>query len=148
MFAGIIDKRGGIAMEFALVLPVLLVVLLGIIQFGYAFFVQTNMNNAAREAARELAVGSATVGGATDCASAAAGTAEAVACENLIGLAASSFTLAACDPDNPNATLCPGADDVTMRVSIPRTQIAMGDILGFFDAGNMVALITMRKEDS
>ncbi len=143
-----LDNNGAIAIEFAFVAPVLIVLLLGIIQFGYAFFVQINLNNAAREAARELAVGSATVGGASNCASAGAGTAEAVACGFLAGLAGSNFVLSACDPDNPNATLCPGSDDVTMRVTIPRTQIALGDILGFFDAGNMVAQVTMRKEGS
>ena len=38
-------------------LPVLLMILAGIIQFGAVFFLQNNMANAAREAARALAVG-------------------------------------------------------------------------------------------
>ncbi len=44
------DERGVAAMEFALVLPILGMLLLESIQFGYAFFVQNNMTNAAREA--------------------------------------------------------------------------------------------------
>ena len=43
-----LDKRGVAAMEFALVLPVLGFMLLESIQFGYAFFIQNNMANAAR----------------------------------------------------------------------------------------------------
>ena len=47
-----------VAVEFAFVLPVLLMIVAGIIQFGAIFFLQNNMSNAAREAARALAVGS------------------------------------------------------------------------------------------
>ena len=47
-----LDQRGVAATEFALVLPVFGFLLLESIQFGYAFFIQNNMTNAAREAAR------------------------------------------------------------------------------------------------
>ncbi len=80
-----LDERGVAAMEFALVLPVLSILLLESIQFGFAFFVQNNMTNAAREGARALAVGSVTVGGASSC-PAASGTAEDVACGFLAEL--------------------------------------------------------------
>ena len=142
------DEGGAIAIEFAFVAPVLLILLLGTIQFGYAFFVQINMNNAAREAARGLAVGSASVGGATSCSNAGTGTAESLACDFLAGLAVSSFILSACDPDHPDNTLCPGDKDVTVKVTIPRSKIALGDILGFFDTGTMEAQVTMRREGS
>ena len=142
-----LDERGVAAMEFALVLPILGFLLLESIQFGYAFFIQNNMTNAAREAVRASAVGSATIGGATSC-PAASGTTEGIACGFLAELGGMTFTLAACDPDNPDATLCPGADDVTVRVTIPRSQLALADILGLFDSGTMDAQVTMRKEGS
>ena len=142
-----LDERGVAGMEFALVLPILSVLLLESIQFGYAFFVQNNMANAAREAVRASVVGSATIGGATSC-PAASGTTEGIACGFLAELGGMTFTLAACGPDNPDATLCPGVDDVTVRVTIPRTQLALADILGLFDSGTIDAQVTMRNEGS
>ncbi len=144
----ILDRRGGIAIEFALVAPILLIILLGIIQFGFAFFIKINMTNAAREGARVLAVGEAVVGTTSDDAicPATAGTAQFVTCSRLAETGTLGFTLAACDPDNPNATLCPGATEVTVRVTIPRTAIALVDILGLFASGTMEARVTMRQE--
>ena len=51
--------------EFALILPVLLLLILGIIEFGYAFTVYTGMFNAAREGARYGVVNPSDVPGIT-----------------------------------------------------------------------------------
>lgn len=53
------EKRdeGAAAVEFALVLPVLVALLLGIIQFGWYFFVANSASAAAREGARRVVVG-------------------------------------------------------------------------------------------
>ena len=144
--ATIFDVNGAISIEFAFIAPLLIVLLLGIIQFDYAFFIQINMNNASREAARELAVGSAVYSSDTSCASPTAGSAAAVACNFVTALAGTNFTVTTCDPDNPDTTYCPDDCDVTFRISVPRTAIALGDILGFFDTGIMVAQTTMRLE--
>jgi Flp pilus assembly protein TadG len=45
-------QRGAAAVEFALVLPVLLLVILGAIDWGYYFYLQQIVVNGAREAAR------------------------------------------------------------------------------------------------
>ncbi len=144
--AGIRRDDGGIAVEFALLAPLLLIIVFGIIQFGYAFYIQINMTNSVREAARALAVGSANVGGASTCAAANTGTAEAVACTGLAGLFVTGFTITACSPTNNNATLCPLNTDVGVWLTIPRSSIALGDLLGFFDTGNMSAYAVMRAE--
>ncbi|WP_448808428.1 TadE/TadG family type IV pilus assembly protein [Agromyces bauzanensis] len=48
--------RGAAAVEFALVLIPLIVLLLGIIEFGYIFNQQLTVTNAAREGSRYLAI--------------------------------------------------------------------------------------------
>lgn len=45
-------QRGGSALEFAIVLPILLLILLGIIDFGYVVFTKAVITNASREGAR------------------------------------------------------------------------------------------------
>ncbi|HQF02856.1 MAG TPA: TadE/TadG family type IV pilus assembly protein [Phycicoccus sp.] len=50
-------ERGAAAVEFALILPILLVLIGGIVDFGRAFFAQVVITNAAREGARAAVVG-------------------------------------------------------------------------------------------
>jgi len=50
------SEEGQSLVEFALVLPVLLMFLLGIIEFGWLFNAQISMTSAAREGARILAI--------------------------------------------------------------------------------------------
>ena len=51
------SDSGAAGIEFALIVPVFVIIITGLIQFGAIFFLQSNMSNAAREAARSLAVG-------------------------------------------------------------------------------------------
>ncbi|MHA7247655.1 TadE/TadG family type IV pilus assembly protein [Arthrobacter tecti] len=50
-------ERGAVAVEMALLLPVLLILLLGIMEFGRAFNTQITLTNAARDAVRVMAIG-------------------------------------------------------------------------------------------
>lgn len=47
------DDRGAAALEFALIVPILVMVVFGIVDFGWAMNRDTLVNNAAREGARE-----------------------------------------------------------------------------------------------
>lgn len=49
-------QRGAAAVEFALVLPVLVLLLLGILEFGRLYQVQTTLSQAARVGVRTMAV--------------------------------------------------------------------------------------------
>ena len=53
-------QRGAVAIEFALVVPVLLLLLVGIVDFGLVMSSQSVVANAAREGARTAALGGTT----------------------------------------------------------------------------------------
>lgn len=50
------SERGAAAVEFALLAPVLVMILLGIMEFGRAYNVQVSLTNAAREGVRVMAI--------------------------------------------------------------------------------------------
>lgn len=50
------QDRGAVAVEFALILPVLILLLLGIMEFGRAYNAQLSLTHAARESVRTLAI--------------------------------------------------------------------------------------------
>ena len=50
------EDRGAVAVEFALVFPLLILVLFGVIEYGAVYNAQLVITGAAREAAREMAV--------------------------------------------------------------------------------------------
>lgn len=50
------DDRGSQAVEFAILVPVLLLILLGIVTFGFVFNAQITVTQAAREGARFAAI--------------------------------------------------------------------------------------------
>jgi Flp pilus assembly protein TadG len=50
------NERGASAVEFALIVPVLVVLVLGIAEFGHAFQVQGTLSAAAREGVRAMAL--------------------------------------------------------------------------------------------
>jgi hypothetical protein len=70
-------SRGQALVEFALALPVLLVIFMGLFDFGRAVFAYNSLSNAAREGARVAIVDQTVVGGvpvgATEAASQATG---------------------------------------------------------------------------
>jgi Flp pilus assembly protein TadG len=49
-------SRGAVAVEFALVLPFLLALIAGIVEFAHAYNLQISVTQAAREAARAMAI--------------------------------------------------------------------------------------------
>jgi Flp pilus assembly protein TadG len=51
------SERGAVAVEFALLAPVLIMLLLGITEFGRAYNAQISLSSAAREGVRVMAIG-------------------------------------------------------------------------------------------
>jgi Flp pilus assembly protein TadG len=51
-----ISERGAVAVEFAILAPVLVMLLLGIMEFGRAYNAQATLSSAAREGVRVMAI--------------------------------------------------------------------------------------------
>lgn len=50
------SEKGAAAVEFALVLPLLILIIFGIIEFGRAYNIQLGVTHAARDTARHMAI--------------------------------------------------------------------------------------------
>ncbi len=118
------SERGVAAIEFAIVVPFVLLVLAGIIQFGFVLFLQSHVADVARDTARRVAVGEFEQ-------------AEAVqfAQDTLLNWGV-TYTVAVTDPD----------PDVVVQISLPMSQAALIDLLGVFQSGTLSATVTARKE--
>ena len=135
---------GAAAVEFAIVFQLLVMILFGIINFGWMFFLHSNMETAAREGARRMAVAEASYAGVdVTCASAQAqtpGTAENAACSTLPNPTWDAITVNAIE-------LCPADRAVRVRVSAAGSDVAVGDIFGFFSGDTVSVSVDMRKEE-
>ncbi|WP_193370767.1 TadE/TadG family type IV pilus assembly protein [Pelagibius marinus] len=118
-------RSGSAAVEFAILLPVFLAILFGIIQFGSVMFLHNNMVNAAREAVRRMSVAELNT---TE--------AETYARNYLAGW---NLTF------NVNATEPPTTTDVSMTISVPAADAALINFPITWP-GNLVAQASMRPE--
>ncbi len=100
--------RGAAAVEFAIVVPILILIVLGIIDWGYYFYVESLINNAAREAARAGAIAP----GGSEVANARAALDAALTAANLVPA---------------SATLTPTNDATSFRA---RVTYPVGSITG------------------
>ena len=122
---------GASAVEFALIAPVLISMIMGIIQFGSLFFLQNNMANVARETVRLLAVG--TISTRTE--------AEYYVRDKLVHWGAEpTLSVTEPDPNDPNDL------DYVVRISIPMSDATIVDPFGIFRNGSLEAEVTMRQE--
>ncbi|GAA4757274.1 hypothetical protein GCM10023328_46480 [Modestobacter marinus] len=109
----LLAERGAAIVEFALVLPVLLVLLLGIVEYSLAFNAQATLSAAAREGARTMALAN-NVGQARTAAQNAAAE---------LGVPASAITV------SPSS--CTGASATTaVTVTIRHRQVFVSGFLG------------------
>lgn len=108
-------EEGAAAVEFALILPVLLLILIGIIEFSMAFNAQLSLNQAAREGARYMAIHN----NAGDAATAAANAAGRLAPTSV----STTFSVTG------GGTTCAAGKQVTATTSYSLTTMT-----GFLDA--------------
>lgn len=123
-------EAGVAAVEFGLILPVLVLVLTGIIQFGMVMFVQNQMTNVARETSRRIAVGELTTAAA-----------QQYARDSLV-FPSANFAVVITGP-NPAS---PNPKDITVDIRVPLSEVSLVDILGLFQSGTLRASVTMLQE--
>jgi Flp pilus assembly protein TadG len=121
-------ERGAAAVEFALVVPLLLVMLFGIIAASQAFQTQARLSAAAREGARVIALSGTTTAATTDATAAATTAIQSAAGDLDVSASQIAFDRASCPSTAPTPT-GPAATDPTQTVTVTiayRTGFAAG----------------------
>lgn len=103
-------ERGAAAVEFALVLPMLVVLVFGIISFGFMYTNWTALESGAREGARYMAIHSRTDSSAADVAEQRAKAAAVLPCGADGGACTAASAPTRCEA---------GVKDITYRMTAP-----------------------------
>ncbi len=147
--------KGISSVEFVIIVPVLMLFLFSIITFASVLYIHVNMENAAREAVRRLAVAdnvACTAAGGTTTAPCTGAT---VVCGGLIPITAGTAEDYACTylvdwPINFEVEAGPAAGDcseLTVTVRLPdASTAALADVFGFFYGRTLTAEVVMREE--
>jgi len=123
-------RRGAEIIEMAFVLPILILLSMGIIEFGRGMIVEEIITNAAREGARR-----AVVAGASDAA------VYQTVDNYLADAGISGFTRTV----TPSVTTAAKGSPLTVNVSVPYTSVHWG-VLIWLDDNTLEASAVMRKE--
>ncbi len=120
--------RGAAAVELAVVLPLLLTLVFGIIEFGWVFMVRETLTNSSREGARVAVLQGSTEQDIRD---------RVAASMNPTGLSTYTVQISRSSPGNPNETV---------QVLIPFADVSL--LGGYFGPTNfnLGATTVMRKE--
>jgi Flp pilus assembly protein TadG len=124
-------RRGAAAVEFAIVLPVFVILVFGMIEYGRMVMVQQVITNASREGARSAVLDGAT----TSSVQSAVGT-------YLTNAQISGGSTAV----NPSPSSAASGDPITVTVSIPFTAVSWLPSPMYLGGKTLSASTTMRRE--
>lgn len=127
-----IYRRGAAVVEFAIVAPVLLLLILGMIEYGRLVMVQQVITNATREGARAAVLDGATTTGVTT-----------IVNDFLTGSRVSGAVVTV--TPNPPSTAAFG-DPVTVSVQVPFTEVSWLPTPMFLSNTTLSATTVMRRE--
>lgn len=127
-----VGESGAALVEFTVVAPVFFLLVFGIIEFGSIFSLQNTMMNAAREAARSMAVQNLTSGQAQTTAA------------NYLTSYPETFSYSVVD----GCTTTPKGQwaDVTVTITTSAAAASIINYLNMFTGKNLTASVIMRKE--
>ena len=108
------DQRGAVAVELALILPILVILIFGIVMFGLFFNRQVSLTGAARDGARVMAITNDVAAARTATINAAPG----------LGLTAANVTVAGA---------CPAGATTSVTVTATRTDTYQIPLVGEWD---------------
>ncbi len=128
-------RRGNAVLDMALVMPVLLYLAFGTVEFGYYFYVKHTMQGAAREGARAAIVSGAT---SSDVTTAVSGVMTAA------GFASTKYSTPAVSPSGWTSSTSGTA--ITVTVSSTWSQIGITPSMMIGSAKQVVGTAVMRKE--
>lgn len=128
------NRRGASAVEFAFILPILLLLLIAMIDVGYLMMTKNDMVRVTHEAARKLALSQFTEQQAEDFV------------KKRLERLGKNLKVEAVLPDRDA-----GEVDVTVSVSMPMADAILIDLIGLdhmdaFKSKNMATQITMQQE--
>ena len=126
-------RRGVAAVEFAIVVPIFVLLVFGLIELGRSFMVQQILTNASREGARRAIIEGSTT----------------TEVKNLVGdyLGATSVSSGYTVTVSPNITPALGlGDPITVSVSVPYSAVSWMPSAWWMGGATMSATSTMRVE--
>lgn len=124
------SERGASAVEFAFIVPVLVLIVAGMAQFGAIFFLQYNMQSAAQAAARALADGT------IETQRQASDLVERKLADWGVAFSVDAGVPAAGDPADA---------EITVVITTPLSEAAVFDCLGVFEGGTLSASASTRR---
>ncbi|WP_429886081.1 TadE/TadG family type IV pilus assembly protein [Geoalkalibacter halelectricus] len=141
------DERGAAAVEFAVVLPLLLLILLGIIEYGLIFYNKQVLTNASREGARF-----GIVAGERATSASIEQEVSNYLDQKLISFQPSEPTVTTCsmDRDDPGTATCPNStttkfgDYLSVEIEYPYDFLLFPKLKKIFSSGNPESSLTLR----
>jgi hypothetical protein len=123
------SRRGISIVESAFMLPIMLMLVFGAIEFGTLLHLRHTMLHAAREAARAVAVQGLTANAGIQIA------------QDLLPGEDFDYRVTATAPLPEDIDR-----DVVIEISVPLSEASLGDMFGFYGNSRMTVSVTMRSE--
>lgn len=135
-----LGRRGAAAVEFAIVAPVFLLLLGGIIEFGQAFRIQHALSTAARRGARSAVMSGSTCTGITDKVKSQ--------CNKILGVKTADVTVSILlnGETCTNLATATSGDEVTVTAAIPFSKAGAGFYSNTFSKSTLKGSCVLEHE--